>query len=843
MRQLSWHSFPQRLGRAGLLATVVAVMTAILGLLLSLFHSVSVTAEALAAQARADVKVQPTAWLEVEDETALPNVVLTEAMAVQMGQLPGVEAATGMMLGRGIQAMSDDGEVHSPGLAPTVSGSFDDSEHSTVELTAGRAPTGPSEVVMDARTLEATGHGLNEEVKVVQDSTSTILTVRVVGTVKVKGHDAGSASFILFGLDQARQLFGNGKENWNAVALHLADDADRDQIIKEIEKIVPFGYSAVKPSGLERSVRYLLHPRIATARVTLLVGGAFIALATIALTATTFGRLAGQQREALAAMRAMGASRRQAFLIVMTEALLVAAAGAFVGALLALLFQGWAHGTAGATGLRIGPPAGLGIGGFLLTIVLGIVCTLVGATHDATKVTKGHPVTPRLAGQPPRWLGDGAWTGLGMMAVGFLLLVVLRLVPGLPLPVLWALFASLALVIGAIMGSALICLPLIARVGDLLSRPFGGLAKVAASQGVGHPARLTLGVSAMLLGTALMTAPAIISLSGQHTAEKRVPLSFSGTYLIHNERDHHFSTEIAAAVAAVPGVSEVGSVGIHEINTDDGPVALAGAAPGQFESVFAATLTQGRIPEKPNEVMISEDYADASGLRLSDLFSFKVQWKPAALRIVGLFDVAGDVDPVQAVATREATAARAMPDWDSWIAFSAPVSSLKEARSLVAPALGDNPLMQVTTPEEIGAQRAQELKEIGAPFQELGGFALLGGALAIALLLTLSVMDREREYGSLRVIGAGRQQIAFMILAEGVVLSVLGVGFGIIAGVLSGWGIRHSLLEQGYSVLTIPWGSFLLLLLLAVPIGLLAAVPAAMLGSRTEFTDSTPASS
>ncbi|RRD05428.1 ABC transporter permease [Arachnia propionica] len=842
MRQLSWHSFPERLGRAALLATVVAVMTTLIGLSLSLSRTVSVTAEALAEQGKADLMVQPTTWLKVEDESALPNVLLSQEMIQEISQLDGVASVTPRILGRGVQVMSDDGTVISSAIAPTVSGLHDDSEHSTVELTAGRTPAAPGEVVLDERTLRDSGHSLDEEVQLVHDSASTILTAKVVGVIKVKGHDSGSASFVLFGLEQARQLFVSGKQEWNAVALHLAEDANRADIASQVQKIVPFGYSAESPSAIDRATRFWLHPALTTAQATFTGAGIFLAAVAIILTSTTFGRLARQQRQALAQVRVLGANRRQTWASVMTEAAAVSAVGAFVGAVAALLLQGWIHGSALATGLDIGPLVGLDLVGFLLTILIAVACTLVGAHPHAMAASRAYPVTARISGQPPRWLGDEAWTGLGLMAVGFLLLLMLRLDPALPMPLAWALFGAIALTGGAVIGSALICQPVMHWLGDLLTGPFGGLAKVATSQATGHPRRLSLGVSAMLVGTVLLTAPTVVASSGERTASERVPQSFAATTLIRNERGHHFTPAIAAEVAKVDGVSDVTAVGIYDVETNHGPVQVAAAEPGHFQAIFTTTLLSGRLPERPNEVMVSATYAQATGLKLSDLFNYKVNWKPAALRVVGIFDVAGDVQPAQAVTTREAIAERGLDPWDTWVGFTAQGSPEELSRQL-EPVFGSNPLLEVVTPAQLGAERAEKIKNGVNAFQEVGRFAFLGGLLAIALLLTLSVMDREREYGSLRVIGADGRQIGIMLLAEGAVLSVLGVGLGTVLGVLSGWGVRHVLLHRGYSILSIPWGGFLLFLLLALPLGALAAAPAAHLASRTEVTDSTPVNS
>lgn len=843
MKQLSWHSFPQRLGRAALLAAVVALMTMLIGVTLSLSRTVSTTADALIGQGRSDLMVQPTAWLKVEDESALPNVLLSDAMVAQINQLPGVEAATPLVLGRGVLAMSDDGQVHSSLIAPTVSGSFDNSEHSSVEIVSGRNPVSPDEVVMDEQTLKATGHGLDEEVQLIQDTSSSIITVRVVGTVKVKGHDTGSASFIFFNVARAQQLFTAGKEEWNAVALQLADGADQAGITSQIKEIVPFGYSVETPATIDRGTRWLAHPALASAQATFTGAAVLLVAVAVLLTSTTFGRLASHQRQAMASMRALGANRRQTWVTVMTEALVISAAGALVGAVLALVFQGLAHGSAVATNLAIGSAVGLDVLGFLLAVLLGVVCTLIGAHPHAMAASRAYPITARVSGQPPRWLGDEAWSGLGLMGVGLLLLLMLRLLPSLPVPMAWALFGSAALTGGAVISSALICQPVMRWLGNALSRPFGGLAKVATSQAVGHPSRLTLGVSAMLLGAALMTAPAVISASGERTAEQRVPQSFSATHLLRSVRGHHFSPEVATTVGETPGVSAVSSIGIYEVDTDDGRVPIAAAAPGSFEAIFATTLVSGRVPEKPNEVMVSTDFARTAGVGLSDLFSYKVNWKPAALRIVGIYEVAGDVQPAVAVAIRETVAERGLEQWDSWIGFTAGSSSPEEIEAQLKPLLDTNPLLEVTTPAQLGKERAETAVKGVESFQEVGRLALICGLAAVALLLILSVMDREREYGSLRVIGANGKQIGIMLLAEGAVLSVLGVGLGILTGAFSGWGIRHTLLGEGYSVLSIPWGGYLLLWLLAIPLGILAAVPAAFLGSRTEVTDSAPINS
>jgi len=65
--------------------------------------------------------------------------------------------------------------------------------------------------------------------------------------------------------------------------------------------------------------------------------------------------------------------------------------------------------------------------------------------------------------------------------------------------------------------------------------------------------------------------------------------------------------------------------------------------------------------------------------------------------------------------------------------------------------------------------------------------ALIVGALAVANTMLTAVLERQRELALLATIGWSRRQIAGLVLGEAVLLSVIGVGFGLALGVaLSG---------------------------------------------------------
>ena len=137
--------------------------------------------------------------------------------------------------------------------------------------------------------------------------------------------------------------------------------------------------------------------------------------------------------------------------------------------------------------------------------------------------------------------------------------------------------------------------------------------------------------------------------------------------------------------------------------------------------------------------------------------------------------------------------------------------------------------VNVSQPSAALVARAKAKGALNSLFLGLGAISLLVGAVGVANIMLIGVLERRSEIGLRRALGATRGQIRAQFLAEAILLAILGGAAGVGAGVAA-TAVYSSTKHWATTVPTIAWaGGFLAALAIGAIAGLLPALRAARL--------------
>jgi putative ABC transport system permease protein len=162
------------------------------------------------------------------------------------------------------------------------------------------------------------------------------------------------------------------------------------------------------------------------------------------------------------------------------------------------------------------------------------------------------------------------------------------------------------------------------------------------------------------------------------------------------------------------------------------------------------------------------------------------------------FNVIGVMNPVILDPSLDSTAFIGLPVAErlfqtqpnpSEVYVRANVNRVTQVSSLLAPtADAQNPDgVQVSRPSDALEARAAAKGQFTTLLLALGAVALLVGAIGIANIMVISVLERRGEIGLRRALGATRRHISSQFLAESALLAALGGIAGLALGALATW--------------------------------------------------------
>ncbi|UNO39863.1 ABC transporter permease [Streptomyces sp. MST-110588] len=779
------------------------------------------------------------------------STALDNKLADKIRALPGVESVRPNVNGSATIADKDNQPIGESWQ--NLAGNYQpgpDGKDSRYPVKEGRGPANSGEIALDAGTAEKGGLKVGDTVRFA--TTGPALNKKLVGIVETDNPRATvGGSLALFDTATAQKLFLHPGQ-YDEMVVAAKPGTDQRALTDSVSALLPKG-KAEATSGADLAAqqsKMVAHSNAALSQ-TLLVFAGIALFVGVFIIANTFTMLISQRSREIALMRAIGASRRQVVRSVLAEAGLLGLVSSVVG---------FALGTGIAVGLRAilnangaGFPDGpviISPAAVLSALGVGVLVTVLAAWLPSRKAAKIAPVEALStvdAAPTPRSLVIRNSLGLAVTALGVGIMFYLwgskmkdALMP--------AMAGGALTLTGVIILAPLLSRPVVALSGWVTTRLFGVTGKLAKENALRNPRRTAATASALMIGLALITGITIVGLSSQQGVDKMAAKGLKADYQVSNTAFTGIEPALTKKVAHVPGVvAAVPEYRAHFKMAGDHFSSVTATDLSKIEQVTELKFDSGSLDAiRGNAVAVSRSEAKTLGVRPGQTVTAdfnttqdKLKKKTAQLQIVGVYednDLIGGILGTPALVDRQLKPEPVIHEKLLIKAADGPSAGLeKEIRK----ALGDSPLLKVQDHEDLRRESAGNINTALNMVYGLLGMAVVIAIVGVVNTLAMSVFERTREIGMLRAIGLARGGIKQMIRLESVAISLFGAVLGIGAGVFLAW-TGGSMLGKSWEAyeMVMPWGRLGIFLLIALVVGVLAAVWPARRAARLNMLES-----
>ncbi|USQ78083.1 ABC transporter permease [Ornithinimicrobium cryptoxanthini] len=758
---------------------------------------------------------------------------LDQGLVDTVAAVPGVAVAEGSVTGFAL-ILDKDGAPIQPGGAPTLGTSVSASTDLTGAFTYrdGRPPQGLGEVTIDARSAEGAGYDLGDEVDIVlaDGGAQTFTLVAVTGFGD--SDSLAGATLAGFDLPTAQQVLGKSGQV-DEIAVLAESDVRPEDLRSSIADVLPPGTEALSGAEVAGEQATAMQDGLAVFSQVLLVFAAVALLVGSFVIWNTFNVLVAQRRREIALLRAVGATRRQVLSGILLESeaigLLASALGILAGMGLAigirqlLVLIGIEVPT---TAVALEPRtviAALAVGVGVTTLaaaVPGWAATRIApieALRDSTPTTDGIRLRRRIAG--PLVLGAGVLGLVASAVVGDEMMLTA--------------LASLTAFVGLVLAGPSLAQGT-ARIAGHGRR--GGSWRMAARNIARAPRRAAATALALTIGVTVVAAVTVTATSMGESVQEVVAGSNRADFIL-TRTGAGISPAAAATLRDLEALDAVVALKYAGAQVEGTRSVVAALDPSDLELVMDVGDPVGVIDLSPGAVVMGTREAASHGVEVGDTVT--VTFPETGEVTLTLTAIVGE-GPTTLIGSAhwvslEDFAANVTSTLDGSVLVSAaPGADLVATEQLIGQRLADHPNVVVNDPAELVASNQASVDQLLGVVTALLLLAVVIAVLGIVNTLVLSVLERTRELGLMRAVGATRRQVRAIVRRESVLMAMLGAVTGIALGTLVGVAISRSLGDEGITQVSVPVAQLAGYLLVAAAVGIIAAIAPARRASKVD---------
>jgi putative ABC transport system permease protein len=776
---------------------------------------------------------------------------LPQSMIVRVRAVPGVKAAAGDIYSV-FRTLDAQGKVNRGQTAQIyVSGvDYGQPDMTDSRQVSGRNPIdGRNEIELDRDW--ARKHGLATGGQVRLSTPTGLVTLRVSGLyafpggLNLGGYGTGSMP-----IGDARRIMDRTGV-WDEINITAAAGVSPDTLRARLASTLGPGVEAATP---QTKTSEALN-QLASLDVVLYFFSGIALFVGMFLILNSFNMTVLQRMREIGTLRALGAGPSRVARSILMEAAVLAVLGSILGlALGAGLAVLLVHAIQGfgmpVSGVRFSAAA------VIVAVMTGMLATLVGAAWPAVRAGRVPPVRALMgAARPPKTMS------VRRAIVGLVLFVPSMVSGGLlwfgtsstsPLVGLGATASTMIMFVGMVMLAPFVVLPLV----RVLARPVRWLmpaeGRLAADAAEASPGRTAATAATLIVALSVVIVNSTIATSLVGSIKSEMDRTFSRDLTVQpigyqpmGPPQAGLSSRLRDQIAALPGAGAVASrraLYVHALPAGGTHGLIVAYDPVQYRRVDKVDYVGAPVADvlrglAAGGIVPSKAYADARGLHVGQHLRLQGAAGSRDATVVGFadtFEAGGDT--VQMSLPTMAAVYGVKTDSQLVVKAASPASRNALTSRVDALLQRDYPGLEAQSAAEFKKSTTDAINQQFSFFNAIVGIAVLVGVLGIINTLTMSVLERTREIGVLRALGASRWRVRRTMANESLLISLAGTLSGIAAGlgIAVVWVLSmRATTFEGMS-LHVPLTMLLTMAVLGIVIGVAAAIFPARRAAKLE---------